>query len=672
MRSDRALGLQCGGGPLVDWRVIAGGVVVGFASCATPGPAGPRPGNGPSTPTSDSTTAPTDPSACVTDTVFYAEVVHPAVHGVCASCHVADGLAGSTRYLLTGTVAEDRAHLGGLALEDLDGWPLLLQKATGAVEHGGGVAASPTSATWAALEEWIARSRQPGGCEHPGPWPIPELCPPDHQPVGETPWVRLPASAYVRTIEVLLGVSPPADLLPTTDPTDRYRTWADANPVSDGTVDDLMLAAEAVSTDATADLDRLLGCPAPHDCALDWATGFAERAFRRPLLPEEQALVQALYDGGVDPGDGVGRVIEGVLQMPQFLFLELAPRADATGDVVPLDDYAVAARLSYALTGGPPTDALRQSAAQGELRTVAQVREAARELLADAAAADHYAAFHDDWLQLGALGSAVRDPERYPSFDAAVAASLRAEAALFASEVVWLGDGTVDAVFHSTITWTDPAVDAIYGTEASRIGSGWERREVRNRPGVLGRAAFLAAHADPGDPNPVRRGAVVLDRLLCEHVDIPPGLMAGLPDPIEGETLRDRLAAHTSDPACSSCHSKLDPLGFALEHYDAIGAWRDTYSDGLPIDATGSLDDPAGSFDGLPELIAVLDSERHLRDCYVQQTLAWSLGRRIGAGDACTQATLADRFDWTGGDLRDLLVHAVSTDAFRMRLAVED
>ena len=187
---------------------------------------------------------------------------------------------------------------------------------------------------------------------------------------------------------------------------------------------------------------------------------------------------------------------------------------------------------------------------------------------------------------------------------------------------------------------------------------------------MLSRTAFLTAHAYAASSSPVRRGAWVLENLLCEDLVPPPGIDTTLPElGGEIETIRDKLAAHAADPACRSCHDRIDPIGFSFENYDGVGAWRDAWSSGIPVDATGSLEEPTGDFDGYGEMIALVASSERARACYAQRWFEYAVGRPAGPGDACSLRTLADRFEASGGDIRSLLVDISLTDAFLYRTA---
>ena len=278
------------------------------------------------------------------------------------------------------------------------------------------------------------------------------------------------------------------------------------------------------------------------------------------------------------------------------------------------------------------------------------------------------AAFHQDWLHTYQLDTIAKDETVYPQFGPDLVADMKRELDLFTTEVVWMGDGTFDSLLYSPVSWTTPELDDIYGTASLREGDGWERRVLdETRPGVLTRTAFLTGHSYSASSSPVRRGVFVLEQMLCQDLTPPPGVSLELEEPTETNTIRDRLAAHASDPVCASCHDKIDPVGFSFEHYGALGEWRDDWDNGIPVDASGTLQDPPGSFVGVPEMLPVVDGGDMVRDCYAVQWFQFGSGRPAELSDECELDRLGDRFAYTGGDMRDLLVQIAASEAMRYR-----
>jgi len=614
--------------------------------------------------------APNPPETCVTDDDQFEREIAPLLESTCITCHVDGGIAGSTRNVLdSGDPAANQEVLLPLALEQVDGRSLLLLKITGELGHGGGPVYMQGDPEYAAFEAFVARAHQPGGCEDPSAI---QTCLPGELAPGSTPLRRLTSVQYANSVEDLVGIRPTDGVFPPTERGEHFSTWADANLVSSAGIEGVMLAAEQSAAAATEDIEDLTGCvPISDACARSWAEDFTYRAFRRPLDADELAIVDTLWAAGSDPTDRVSLVIEYALQTPQFLYLDgEGSTVQGFDGIERLTPHAVAARLSYFLLDTTPPQWVLDAAVAGELNTRDGVVAVARELVEDPRALPMVATFHQDWLHTYQLDTVPKDETVYPEFGPSLVEDMKRELDLFTTEVVWMGDGNFDALLYSPVSWTTPELDAIYGSSGERTGQGWERRVLDStRPGVLTRSAFLTAHAYSATSSPVRRGTFVLEQMICEDLTPPPGVSLELEEPTETNTIRDRLAGHASDPVCNACHSKIDPVGFAFEHYGALGEWRDHWDNGIPVDASGTLEEPAGSFVGVPEMLTVIDGGDRVRDCYAQQWFQYGTGRPAELVDQCELGTIADRFAFTGGDLRDLVVQIAASEALRFREA---
>jgi hypothetical protein len=230
------------------------------------------------------------------------------------------------------------------------------------------------------------------------------------------------------------------------------------------------------------------------------------------------------------------------------------------------------------------------------------------------------------------------------------------ETADFANQV-FAGDGKLERLLTATWTPTDPALAKLYGAP-----------DPAQRAGVLTQASFLAMHATATDTNPVRRGAVVLRRLLCNDVQPPVNMDVGQPKPpAPGLTTRERFAEHAMDP-CATCHRLTDPIGFAFENYDAVGAWRTT-EQGKKVDATGTLalSDGDLKFDDAVGLARGLAGAKDVRQCLATQWLRYFTRRNESAGDTASLDAANAAFAGSGYDLRELLVALTKTRAFTHR-----
>jgi hypothetical protein len=579
---------------------------------------------------------------CVPDDRFWADSVAPLLQAECAACHGPDGVAGFTSFVLDG--AGDRATVEGVVAADGD---LLLDKPTNRRPHAGGRRFDALDPRYAVLHEFVARVQAPGACAHPGE--APPTCEPGAVSPGSTPLRRLTDEQVARSVEAL-GVSLPGGLFPATTVREGFRTWESNNLPTAAGVESTMLAAEAVAAQLAVDC-------ADADCARAWIEERARQLFRRAVADDELAALTAFLDAGLPPAEAARMAAEVMLQSPQFLYLEPTRSDRAAGTAWWLTSEAIGERLSYFLVNGPPDAEL----AAASLESREAVAEQAARLVSAPAVLGSLSAFHHDWLQLRRLDAAQRDAERYPDWSDALWDSARTELELFVTEVVWAGQGTFDELLTSRWTWIDSALAEVYGLPDP--GPGWHRVQLgEDRAGVLTRVGFLAGHAHAASSSPIRRGAFVLQELLCEELSPPQDVDMEIPtESAEAPTIRERLEQHWTDPACAACHVRIDPLGFAFEHYGALGERREVWDDGYAVDATGDLD--GVPFDGAAEAMAVLAASPDARACYARKWFEYAVGRPFEEADACSVRTLSERFV-ASGDLRALLVDTAQTDAF--------
>ncbi len=672
------------------WLGLLPGLILGLAACDPPSEptaadaaAGqapePEPQPGPDMPAPEPEPEPEpeapgpEPDACVDDADFFAASVQPILAGDCIMCHREGGAGALTRFVMrpfdeADAEAANQRLLAGLVVEE-DGFAgLLLDKPTNVVSHGGGRRFEVNDPRADVLRAFVRRSLDPEDCVQEMA-PAADPCAPGTIRPGRSELRRLTDSQFTHSVADIFGVDVPPGLFPATVRDREFRTWPVNNTVSAAGAESIMLAAEYVAS--RFDVASAVTCAeAPADCGRRTVVALARRAFRRPLRPAESALLDRVFAAGLPAETAVRQAVELLLQSPQFLYVadtpaEPSPAARADG-AAPLDAYALAARLSFFLADTAPDAALIAAAEAGELSTRAQIAAHARRLVADPRVRRGLTAFHRDWLDVWRLQNTTRDPERYPGFGPHVVESMLTELDLYVTEVVWAGDGRFDSLLYGDVTWVDRTLAATYGLPDP--GEGWHRvRLDDDRPGILTRSAFLAAHAYAGSSSPVQRGAFVLHDLFCETLSPPQDVNMDLPEPTAAApTIRERLEQHWTAPACRACHTRIDPLGFAFEHFGALGEWRDTWEDGTPIDASGDFE-MAGGFDGAAEMIGRVGTAAEVRACYATRWFEYAVGRPAEPADACTVQTLAARFAETDGDIRNLLVDITLTDAFRYR-----
>lgn len=471
------------------------------------------------------------------------------------------------------------------------------------------------------------------------PPPAADACAtPDTSPSVVT---HLSRTEYGYAVEDLLGVPALASRLSRDEWTDGLRdgitrgflVGAYVSPVL---AEQYVELAHEVAIDAVE--ATTTSCEAVDEsCARDVIRRLGPRAFRRPVSTEQEEELLSLYRLGAEesPRRGIQMVLEGLLTSPEFLYhVEALDAAD--GARVVLSGYERAARLSFFLWRSVPDDTLLEAARTGALDRADGVAEQTRRMMMDARFDRAVREFYEQWAGLRFLDGAVRDAELYPELTDVRRDALRDSFARFAVEVS--RGARFEDVFRSPVLFTSPELDAIVeGPAASGVG---ERRTSDVRRGVLGQPAFLAAHAHHDQTDPIRRGLFVRQRVLCQPLEPPAGL--ALPPPPEREpglTTRERFAEHRENEACAGCHAMMDPVGFGLEAFDAVGRFR-THEDGLRIDTRGELAraDVEVDFDGLEQLSARLASSELARACFARQWLHFALAREETDADACAVA----------------------------------
>ena len=438
--------------------------------------------------------------------------------------------------------------------------------------------------------------------------------------------------------------------------------------------------AEALGSDAEPGptRERYLVCDLAADaaaCTRRVIEGFALRAWRRPATEAELTRLLRIADAARTSGESAESAARlamvAALVSPHFLYrVELDP-AGSTADAHVLSDYELASRLSYFLWASAPDDALLDRAARGELGTDEALIDEVERMLDDPRASSLTDDFAGQWLYSRLVDEHAVDAAVYPDWSPELARSARREIELFFED--FLGsERPVQDMLSADFSFVDARLAAHYGMDAPDA-TGDEDGFVRvtlpeeRHTGVLGRAGILAVTSQPNRTSPVKRGVWVLEQLLCFHPPPPPPDVEGLDstEPRPGETLRERFERHRADPVCSSCHQVMDPIGFGLEQFDGVGAFR-TEDQGALIDPSGEL---LGGipFDGAVELAGALSADARFPRCVSRQLLTYATGRGMRDEDQTWIFAITERAAREGGSLRDVITQVVLSPPFRMR-----
>jgi hypothetical protein len=409
----------------------------------------------------------------------------------------------------------------------------------------------------------------------------------------------------------------------------------------------------------------------PREAARFIISRFASRAFRRPVQPEEVERLLALHDQAAKEGDRfedcVRVALSGVLVWPQFLFrIELDPPGAAAGTSYPVSEYELASRLSYFLWSSMPDAELLELAGKGRLRQelAAQVRR----MLRDPKSAALVQNFAGQWLTLRKLDYVVPDPETFPGFDRELRAAMVRETELF-FDAILREDRSILDLLDADFSFVNERLARHYGI-AGVTGPEFRRVPLpANRGGILTHASILTLTSNPTRTSPVKRGKWVMEQILNESPPPPPPDVPELPPTRQlTGTLRKVMEEHRANPLCASCHRRMDPLGFAFENYDAVGAWREKEG-GLAIDPSGELPD-GRSFRGPAELKRMLrENKDAFRRCLSEKLLTFALGRGLEYYDRCAVDAILEALDKQDDRLSALVLAVAQSEPFQMRTA---
>ncbi|MBC8068356.1 MAG: DUF1592 domain-containing protein, partial [Deltaproteobacteria bacterium] len=481
---------------------------------------------------------------------------------------------------------------------------------------------------------------------------------------------------YHQTIVDLLGVEPLALADVPIDPiVEGFDNNADAAVVTDRHVESYMNVAEEVAT-AAIDGGLSLGCmPEDPACAEDFVASFGRRIFRRPLAADEVAYYAAQFDPSLTEGDfyqGAALALRALLVSPHFLYRFELGEPDDEGRFR-LTPHEIATALSYGLWGTLPDDALLDAADTGTLVDAAAIEAQVRRLLDDPRGRAAFDVFGTQWLGTAPLLQVNKDAQVYPAFTPEVREAMAAEQRAFLGHVVFDGEQTMAELLDPGYTFADDVLAAYYGLPAP--GSAEPMMvpiDDGRRGGLLRLGSVLASHAHPNESAPIKRGAFVRERLLCQPLAPPPPGVDATPPAIDpNATTRERFSQHSTDPSCSGCHQLIDPLGFGFEHYDGVAGFRETENN-LPIDASGAVIDVDGEgtelpYDGLAELSSLLAGRIEAGHCAVEQYQRFAVGRDPIPADECALDELTAMFDDADGNLYEMLVHQYTAPSFVLR-----
>ena len=420
----------------------------------------------------------------------------------------------------------------------------------------------------------------------------------------------------------------------------------------------------------------------PDICAEEIITNLATRAYRRPLTEEDMGDLLAYYRDGVAVNgfeEGIRSAITGILASPYFLYrVEQAPADAAPGDIYQIDDLTLASKLSFFLWNTLPDDELLELATRGELGQEKVLRQQVARMLKDPRAATLASNFVYHWLDLKRLEEVEPDRSIFPyaSGRGDPREDYLTELTLFAKSI-FDEDRSVMDFLTAKHTFVNERVALLYGINSVK-GDRFQRVELSDstRWGLLGKGAILMAAAYPNRTSPVLRGAFVLEYITGAAPPTPPPNVEAFPEAEIGSgqvrTVRDIIAKHRENPVCYSCHGVMDPLGFALENFDAVGVWRDKdrYA-GVPIDSAAELPDgtPIAGPDDLRE--ALVARPEQFVQTFTERLLMYALGRTVDYRDMPAVRKIVREAARDDYRFSSVIWQIVASEPFRLRRVPE-
>jgi len=412
-------------------------------------------------------------------------------------------------------------------------------------------------------------------------------------------------------------------------------------------------------------------------CARQIVSTLARRAYRRPVTDADVKSLMTFYAEGQASGGfevGVERAVRALLVSPSFLFRVVADPAGAAPDTVyRLSDIDLASRISFFLWSSVPDDQLLDVAAQGKLKNPAELERQVRRMLADPRSEALAKNFAGQWLRLRNISGALPNDVIFPNFGEGLRLDFVRETEMFFDSILRENRSVIE-LLTANYTFVNERLAKHYGIR-DVYGSDFRRITLTdpNRRGLLGQGSILTVTSYSDRTSPVGRGKWVLENVLGTPPPPPPPNVPALkPDPNPGRLLsmRERMVQHRANPVCASCHSRMDPLGLALENFDAVGRWRSHMIGGTPIDVTGVTPDGT-KFDGPAELRGLLvRNPEQFATVVAEKLLIYALGRGLEYydGPAIRQITRgAAAGNYT---LASLIVGVVKSTPFQMRIVV--
>ncbi len=541
-----------------------------------------------------------------------------------------------------------------------------------------------TATELAAVHDWVVSVRGQG----------PACANPAQAKPGTVALNPLTRTQYNNAVHDLLGLPATRDYgsgFPPDQVTGSFDTVSELHSLNAAYVDAAIAAAELVAADVgLTNTKFFLACAANQvtatdaanrTCAQSIVTAFAPKAWRRPVDPAEvTAMMTSLYDQGQRDTnnkifrDGLSLVLQALLISPNFLTRPEADPSTATvGSVRALTETELATRLALFVWNSVPDDALLAvvNNTNQNLQDDAVLTAQVTRMLADPRAETAFKNYANQWLSLSLLDQRAIDTTMYPSFTTDVKNAMRTETEIFFGDL-FTQNASITGIFSSTSTWVNPTLGSYYGGLPAVSGTAFQKISTagtNRQGGVLAHGSVLTITSHEDRTSPTSRGRFVLQRFLCDAPAAPPANVGGLPATNNTAlTLRQRLEAHASAPACASCHTVMDPIGFGLEGFSAVGLARTADEHGNALDTTGTV--YGQNFSSPQQLAQIVLQRPTYTACVAQNVMTFAIGRTLdktNGDDVCAIESVSSALTGGNDQIRTLIQKVVLSDAFRKR-----
>ena len=492
---------------------------------------------------------------------------------------------------------------------------------------------------------------------------------------------KLTSREYIASVGLMLGDEAAAAALP---PPDIAQEGFDAVGASilalPADVIELYERSAAAVADATvadpSTLQELVSCvgtDASAACYREVATTLGRFAYRRDLTDAEVDSLAAIGAAGREWSDddsfmtGLRYELMAILQAPSFLYIQEIGEMDEESGFRRLTGNELATRMSFFLTGHTPSMELLDAAAAGELDTPAQIRAQAEAMVANPEARTAMEAFFAEAFRLRALSDAPKNAELFPDFSPELGEMMKDETLLLLYDIIWDRDADYREIFNARHTYVNDTLADLYGIPSPGSGALFSRVDWPDdqlRAGYTSQASFLTWQSGPRRNSPTKRGLYIQERVLCSDIP-PPDPNVDLELPEDNDlTLKELLEMHLESPGCASCHGLTDPLGFAFERYDAIGALR-LEDNGKPVETDGEVVG-IGSWNDARELGDILAADPRVGDCLIENMVRGTLGQSVTEETLPGVQDLGLTFAEQGYSVQTLLVDMAAHPLFRL------